>query len=241
MNNTNNISARDTFNRAKDMLFKAWIGTPGMSGTFGGDAKACMAWVEGRKLSQSELRLEVELSNTNNIFSFGVTPNQANTTNVVFPTERRLQLQDSLVASEYGFYVAKPSSRNDSAFLLRTYGNTVDFSAAQALALDGELYSNGEYTLKVNNDVVAPLRGMFNHWYKPQTQQTAALGAGSPGDQVRGAEDGQITQEPNLLLIGSKNYVPQVILNSNLVPDMQFTRLILIYRGVLAQNSTVIN
>lgn len=235
MNNTNNVSARMSFDIARDILFNAWIGS------FNGDARRCRDWVNGRKLSQGEIRLEVELTTNTNVFTFGVTPNQANSTNVQFNTEQRLQLQDSLVASEYGIFVAQPSSRVDSGFVLNTYGNTQVFAAADAAALDSTFYSNGAFQLKVNNDVVIPYRGLFNHWYKAQTQQTAPLGAGSPKDQIRGAEDGMITQEPNLLLIGSKSYVPQIVLPGNLASAAPFERAILIFRGVLAQNSTVIN
>lgn len=232
-----------SFDIARGILYDAWIenfkkanpGNPGLA------EQLCRGWVAGRKLSQSEIRLEVELNNASNLFTFGVTVNQANSSNVVFPTEVRLNLQDSLVAAEYAILVGNPSSRADTDFLLHTYGNTQNFTAAQASALDGEFYSNANYLLKVSGDVVAPSRGLFNNWYKPQTQQTAPLGAGSPGDQIRGAEDGFITQEPNLLLIGTKNYVPQIQLHTNFATDMGFTRAILIYRGILAQNSTSIN
>lgn len=235
MNNTNNQSARMSFEIAKQILFKSWITS------FKSDANACQQWVDTRKLSQHEIRLEVELNIVNNRFVFGVTPNQANSTNVVFNTENRLNLQDSLIVAEYGIFVAQPTSRTDTAYILNSYGNTQIFAAADAAALDSTFYSNGSFSIKVNNDVVIPYRGLFNHWYKPQTQQTAALGAGSPKDQLRGAEDGFITQEPNLLLIGSKNYQPEIVLPSALASAGAFLRTILIYRGVLAQNSTVVN
>lgn len=235
MNNTNNLSARNSFDIAKQVLYNAWIES------FGFNSDACWKWVNARKLSQHEIRLEVGLNTTNNRFVFGVTPNQANSTNVIFNTENRLMLQDSLIASEYGLFVAQPTSATDTTYILNTYGNTQVFAAADAAALDSTFYSNGYFNVKVNNDVVIPYRGLFNHWYKPQTQQTAPIGAGSPKDQLRGAEDGFVTQEPNLLLIGSKNYVPEIVLPSALASAASFLRAVLIYRGVLAQNSTVIN
>lgn len=235
MNNTNNFSARQSFEIAKRVLFDSWIES------FGGDSKACMDWVNNRKLSQSEIRLEVGLNTTNTRFIFGVTPNQANSSNVVFTTENRLQLQDSLVVSEYGIFVAQTTGNTDTTYRLHTYGNTQDFAAADAAALDSTFFCNGYFRTSVNNDVVIPYRGLFNHWYVPQTQQTGALGAGSPKDQIRGAEDGMVTQEPNMLLIGSKNYVPEIVLYSALASAAANIRAILIYRGVLAQNSTVIN
>jgi hypothetical protein len=239
MNNTNNVGARESFVHAKKLFFKAFrdkFGSPGMSGD-----QRCAAWVENLKLSQSEIRIEVQLNAANNIFTFGLTPNQANSNNVQFPTERRLQLQDSLVVQEYGIFVGNPGSQADVEWNLRTYGNTQDFAAAAAAALDGTFYSHGWYLLKCNNDVIMPYRGLFNHWYKPQTQQTAALGAASPGDQIRGAEDGMITTEPNVVLIGSKNYQPQIELPGALAAADAFERAIIIYRGILAQNSTVVS
>lgn len=224
-----------SYDIAKQVLFNAWIGS------FNGDTKACWAWVNGRKLSQHEIRLEVELNITNNRFVFGVTTQQANSTNVVFPTENRLTLQDSLVCAEYGIFVAQPTSRTDVAFALQSYGNTQVFAAADAAAIDSTFYSNGYLQTQVNGDVIIPYRGLLNHWYKPETQQTAALGPGSPKDQFRGAEDGFVTQEPNLLLIGSKNYVPEIVLPGAMASAANFLRAVLIYRGVLAQNSTVIN
>lgn len=224
-----------SFDVAKQILFDAWIGS------FGNNSAQCWNYVNSRKLSQHEIRLEVTLNTTNNRFVFGLTANQANSTNVIFPTENRLTLQDTLVCSEYGIFVAQPSSNTDTTFTLNTYGNTQVFAAADAAALDSTFYSNGYFSTKCNNDVIIPYRGLFNHWYKPQTQQTAALGAGSPKDQLRGAEDGFITQEPNLLLVGSKNYVPEIVLPGALASAAAFLRAVLIYRGVLAQNSTVVN
>lgn len=224
-----------SYDIAKQRLFEAWIGN------FGGNVKETWDYVNSRKLSVGYVRLEVELATTNTNFNFGVTTNQANSNNFVFPTERRLNQQDSLVVSEYGFYVCKPESRADVEFQLRTYGNTVDFTAGGAAAIDGTLYCQGNFKCTVNNDVVIPGRDLFSNLYRPQTQQTAALGAASPNDQICGAEDGAVTMEPNLVYIGSKNNEPLVTVPGNLAVVDAFTRLVHIARGVLAQNSTVIN
>jgi hypothetical protein len=235
VNNTNNMSARESFQIAKSLFFNAFLDK------FRGDAARTNEFVNNLKLSQGEIRLEVKLNTTSNTFTFGVTPNQANSNNAQFPTEQRLQLQDSFVANEYGIFVAKTDGDTDSAFRLRTYGNTQDFTVAgEAQAIDETFYSNGYFSLKVNNDVILPFRGLFNHWYKPQTQQTDALGAASPGDQIRGCEDGMITMEPNILLIGSKNYVPQIVLPAAMAAATN-VRAVLIFRGILAQNSTVVS
>jgi hypothetical protein len=234
MNNTNNTAARDSYKKAKDIFFNAW------RGNFGSDAE-CWKYVNGLKLSQSEVRTEVVLTTTSSLFTFGITPLQPSTGGTTpFNTENRLQLQDSLVVSEYGIFVGQPSSSTDTTFRLRSYGNTIDFGA-DATGIDTTFFSHGAFIVRCNNDVVIPYRGLFNHRFAGVTQETAALGAGSPNDQHRGAEDGMITMEPNLLLIGSKNYQPQIQLPVSLASATANLRAVLIFRGILAQNSTVVN
>lgn len=238
MNSTNNLSARESLVVAREMFYRA------MRDKFEegprGDAR-CREWVASLVLTQGEIRLEVELNATNNEFRFGVTPNQSNSNNFVFPTEQRLPLQDSICATEMFLYVCKPSSRTDTNFRLRTYGNLVDFTAAAAQSLDAQFYGNGQFNMKVNNRVIVPQRGLQNFLYRPQTQQTAPLGAGSPGDQLRGADDAGVTCEPNIVAIGSANNVPSIILPSNLTTVDEFTRAVLVFKGPYAQNSTVVN
>lgn len=238
LNNTNNMSARETFLNAKRILMRAFRNKfpDGPAGD-----KLCQDYVDSLKLSQNEVRCEVALTTTASNFSFALNPQQQNTGNTVFLTEKRLNQQDTLVVSEYGIFVAQTTGVNDAAYELLTYGNDIIFPAADAAQLNSVFYSNGGFQMKCNNDVIIPYRGLFNHKYRGQTQQTAALGAASPGDQIRGAEDGIITQEPNVLLIGSKNYVPEIVLPTNLTGTFTNVRAILVFRGILAQNSTVVS
>ena len=244
MNGTNNISARESFLQARDMFYDALRDKfePGTAG----DAR-CRKWVSSLVLTQGAVRFEVQLNATNNIFTFGVTPNQANTNNVVFNTERRLPLQDSICITELYFYVMRPvnsdgtPSQTGTSQLLRTYGNTIDFTAGAAQSLDSVLYSHGSFTFKRNNNVLVPYRAMTDFWYKGETQQTAALGAGAPGDQIRGIEDGGGTAEPNLVFIGTSNNIPQIELPSNLPTVDSFTRIVMVGKGPYAQNSTSVN
>ncbi len=234
MNNTNNFSARQSYDIALNIFRNAW------RKSFDSE-QALDNFVNGTKLSQGEVRLEVNLTTNNTSFKFALTPNQQNTSNVQFLTENRLQMQDSLVASEYGIFIAQTSGNNDVAYTPRTYPNTQDFAAADVNALRSTFYGNGSFRITCNNDVIVPYRGLINHYYVPQTQQTAALGAGSPADQERGSEDGFITMEPNLLLIGSKGYIPEIVLPAALASAAANLRCILIFRGVLAQNSTSVS
>lgn len=240
MNNTNNYSARNSYDIARKILFNAMINDPKFQAMPNPD-DACWKWVNDRKMSQGDIRLEVQLNIINNVFKFALTNNQSNSSNVIFNTERRLELQDSLIASEIGFYVGQPVSQIDTTWDLKTYGNTQTFGAVDAGIIDSTLYSHGFLSCKVNNDVILPYRGLENFLYRPQTQQTAALGAGAPKDQLRLAEDGLITLEPNILLIGSKGYVFEITLPANLAGTFTFTRAVLIFKGILAQNSTVVS
>lgn len=238
MNGTNNISARESYRIAREMFYDA-LRDKFPDGPMGD--QRCRQWVNQLKLTQGEIRVEVQLNATNNIFTFGVTPNQANTNNVVFNTEKRLPLQDSICATEMQILICKPASQISTAHQLRSYGNPIDFTAAAAAAINSTFYSHGNFTMKVNNDVIVPYRGLNNWFYKPQTQQTAALGAGSPDDQYRGVEDASCTTEPNIVLIGSKNNIPQIELPTNMATVDEFTRAVIIFKGPYAQNSTVVN
>lgn len=239
MNSTNNIAARAAYENAKRMFFNSF------RDKFSSDM-ACSDWVNNLKLSQSEIRTEVQLTTTANQFTFGVTTQQFSSgATTVNNTESRLNLQDSLCVAEYGLFVAKPSSATDTTYKLLTYGNVNVFTTANTgAAIDSTLYSNGQFKLTCNNDVLVPSRGLFNHRYVPQTQLsgvTASTSVPLYQDQLRGAEDGFITCEPNIVLVGSKNYAPQLVLPAALAAVETYERAILIFRGILAQNSTVVS
>jgi hypothetical protein len=93
----------------------------------------------------------------------------------------------------------------------------------------------------INNVQYTQRWDLWRHWQTNQTQQTAALGAGSPEDQFNGADDGFYPMQPFILLIGSQNI--QVNINLPISPTTvdANSRLVLMFRGILAQNSTVVN
>jgi hypothetical protein len=240
VNNTNNLSARAAYDHARKMFAKAQLDS------FGGNWDKAFAWANSLKLSQGEIRSEVQLTATGTQFTFGVTTVQFSTgASGKFNTERPLQQQDSLCVNEYGIFVRKPASSTSTIDRLNTYANANIFSTSNvATALEGTFYSNGSFGVTVNNDVILPYRGLFNHLYVPQTQQTGVTASSTVAnyeDQIRGAEDGFVTCEPNIVLIGSKNYVPTINLPVNLAAVETNQRAVLIFRGILAQNSTIIN
>ncbi len=187
-----------SYNIAKDILYYAWIDDfkKANPGNVAKAAQMCRDWVESRKLSQGEIRLEVNLVSGNSNFAFAVTPVQSNSSNVIFPTERRLPQQDSVISNMYKLEIAQTTGNTDTAYVRRAYPNTVDFAAADVTALNGSFYSNGFMETKVNNDVIIPYRQLYNNLYAGQTQQTAALGAASPQDQKRGSEMDTLPMRP---------------------------------------------
>jgi hypothetical protein len=223
----NTQGARMVYNNAIRSVMKAF-GLPSPS-----------AVLKNFKLTQSSLRLELPYVIGNNQYNFNVLVNQAQP--AINNTEVRLNLQDSFVLSSLGFFSGLPSSAVDNTFKLDTYLNTTKYGAADALAM--QVIYNSTLQLSVNRNVLIPNWDMWKHWYVPQTQQTVSpLVAGDDDSQYRGAEDGFYPVEPNITLIGSKN--TQIGLNINgpgISAIAANSRVILLLRGVLVQNSTVVS
>jgi hypothetical protein len=184
------------------------------------------------KTTQGTLRLELALSTALTNYQFQIL-NQ--TTGAQFNTEIRLNLQDSFVISSMGIFIAKPSGSTDTTFELDTYANATKYTNAAAM---NAIY-NGQLQCKINNDVVIPAWDLQRHFYRPQTQLTGATN--SPQDQKRLAEDSFYPVEPNVIAIGSKNTQFSVVLPTALTAIDANSRIILLARGVLAQNSTVVS
>lgn len=216
-----NLDARLVYENSKQALAKAFPNIPNI-------ASIC-------KLTQSTLRLEVPLVAGNTLYQFNVLKNDP----LFFNTETRLKQQDSAVIYQLGLFVAAPASSTDAAFNLETYPNAVSFGA-NAVPLQA-LYNGSNLSITVNNDILVPNWDVFKHFYKPETQQTAAIAADSPGDQLRGADDGFYPMEPNVVLIGSKSNVIKVELPVGLTAITANSRLICMLRCVIAQNSTVVS
>lgn len=237
LNTKNNASARMSYENVRLVIFNAWIKS------FQGDQQACWDYVNSLKLAENTVRLENLLTAANTNYIFGVTPQQQSTSGVKFKTENRLNQGDTLIITSYGLFLGQPATAdiNDVNYKLHTYADPVAFGADSPL-LNNILYSNSNLKLTVNNDVLLPGIDVFRHLYVPETQATAASGAGSPIDQICGAEDGFVAVEPNLYLIGSKNSIPELILPATITAlASTTTRLVLMFRGFLAQNSTVVS
>jgi hypothetical protein len=190
------------------------------------------------KLTQSFLRIENQLVVGKTQFKFPVLSNQNNDGGTIFVTEQRMVQQDSFVCAFWGVFLSNPSSNADTTAKLCSYPNPIVFAAASAAA--AETIYNSIFTIAVNNDIILPVWDVSRHRAVPQTQQTAAFGAGSPVDQIDLSSDGFYPVEPNLVFIGSKNTVINLVMPAALAAVDAFERISLVYRGVLAQNSTIL-
>jgi len=187
-------------------------------------------------LSQSYLRFENTLSTTKTSYDFGVLNNQTISGQAQTPTEQRLNLQDAFYISELMVYIAKASSTTDASFKLSTYPSPTVFTTAGAAAALYTLY-NGVLSLTVNNRQIVPASDLQKFLQAPQTQATGA--ANSPVDQFDG--NFSTVVEPNLVLIGSKNSLFNITIPSAFAALDSNTRVVILARGVLAQNVTVVS
>jgi hypothetical protein len=187
-------------------------------------------------LSQSYLRFENTLSTTKTSYDFGVLNNQTISGQSQTPTEQRLNLQDAFYISEMMVYIAKASSATDASFKLSTYPSPTVFTTSGAAAALYTLY-NGVLSLTVNNRQIVPASDMQKFLETPQTQATAATN--SPIDQFDGSFATVV--EPNLVLIGSKNSLFNITIPSAFAALDANTRVVILVRGVLAQNVTVVS
>lgn len=191
-------------------------------------------------LSQSYLRSEVAMSTSTTQYTVPILVNSAGQGGAVsYPTNNLLQLQDAFVVSELGIFVAAPTTATTTAFPYYTYPNAQVFSTSGAAAALYNLY-NGSMSITVNNRQIMPSYDLYRHLNVPQTQEATSTGTNTALDQNDGSSFGYYPIEPNVVLVGSKNN--QVTLNlPAAIGTLQAgtaPRIIVIFRGILAQNVT---
>lgn len=191
-------------------------------------------------LTQSYVRSEVALSTGVTNYRLPIVINDSTNGATAFSTERRVQLQDVHVVSELYIGICSPSSSTDAAFPLLTYPSiaTNAFSSAQADALN-TLY-NGFLTIQVNNQNILPSWDIARHYFVPQTQGGVGITAQTvlPIDQVDFSQNGFTPVEPNLLLNGAANIVASIVLPAAISTIKADSRIVAIFRTILAQNVT---
>jgi hypothetical protein len=188
-------------------------------------------------LSQSYIRSEVAMSTSTTSYQIPILVNSTGA-NTNYATNQLLQLQDAFVVSSIGIFAAIPASSSTTAFRLYTYPNTTAFSTAGAATALYNLY-NGKMSVVVNNRQIVPAWDIYRHLYVPQTQQGAASTA-TTQDENDATEFGYYPVEPNIVLVGSKNNVISLELPGAISTLEAGTapRIVVIMRGILAQNVT---
>ena len=188
-------------------------------------------------LSQSYIRSEVAMSTTTTSYQIPILVNSVGAgTN--FATNNLLNLQDAFVVSSIGIFTAIPAASTTTAFPLYTYPNASAYTTSGASAALYNLY-NGKFSVVVNNRQILPSWDIYRHLYVPQTQQGAASTA-TTIDQNDATEFGYYPVEPNIVLVGSKNNVISLELPGAISTLQASTapRIVVIMRGILAQNVT---
>lgn len=232
----NSIAAREDFRVAAQIFQNAFNPATLANGQPNPQYNMNFDAVTAFRLSQSTLRLEQPCVNTSTLYTFPVLINIQNQA-AAFNTEIRLNQQDSFVPTHVGIFLALPSGTTDTTFKLQTYPNPALFTNATQM----QAYYNGYMNIMINNVQYTQKWDLWRHWQTNQTQQTAALGSGSPEDQFMGSDDAWYPMQPFILLIGSQNI--QLTINIPVSPTTvdANSRLVVMLRGVLAQNSTVVN
>lgn len=214
------MSARMVFLNAQDYLSQAGYNPTQISAA---------------KLTQSYLRFEQPLSTSTTLINFPVLINQGVTPR---PTEKRLNLQDAFIVSSLGLYITKAASATDTAFELKTYNNPITFPTG-ATPLN-TLY-NSFLQITINSDVVSPAIDVERFRIAPQTQLTGATN--SPIDEFEGGgvRSNMYAIEPNVVFIGQKNTQLVLSMPAALSAIDANSYVVIIARGILAQNVTVVS
>jgi hypothetical protein len=197
-------------------------------------------------LSQSFLRLETGLVAGNTQYKFDVLVNE-NTQTTNFNTQTKLNLQDSFIVSQIGFFICTPASSTDASYRLLTYPNKTAFGATNSGYMN-TIY-NGYMQLTINQRTIIPNWDLYKHLDVPTTQQNmvtatfaTTAGAGLLAEDQNNADDfGFFPCEPNIVLVGSKKNELSVTLPAGLTAVTANSRLVCIFRGILAQNTTSVN
>lgn len=214
----NSVDARMIFDNARQTITAAY------------GAEAVKKFV----LTMSTLRLEQAIVAGQTQYTFPVLTYDTQVA-PPFNTEIRLKQQDTFIISHMSYYLALPTGAADTAFLPLTYESPA-LTGANAIPMRS--LWNGDIKITIANYVYVYNWDLQRHYYAPQTQQTAALGAGSPTDQKRLSDDSFEPVEPTVALLGTEDNLIQVNLDAAPATFTANARIGIMFRGVNAQNST---
>jgi hypothetical protein len=187
--------------------------------------------VDHAKITQSYLRSEVALSTASANYHVPVLVNDTQN-GAVRINERRLNLQDIFVASEWAVYFGIGTA-TDTKAKLYSYPNATDFTGTS----DDDLWSlyNGYLNLAINNDLIVPYFDVFRSYFVPQTQETATL-----VDQLDASCNGFSPIEPGIVMNGAANINFQLTCGGAPATITTNSFICVIQRGILLQNVTTV-
>lgn len=235
MLNISNANSRMTFQNAVELLVRLFIQR-------GYDEGSARQFVQNAMPTQGYLRSEVKMSTSSTNYHVPVLVNDNQNGNA-FKTERRLQLQDIFVPTEFKFSWGIAANDADGAFKDYTWEAPKVLTTSGASAAMLALY-NAYMTLSIDNRTVIPAWDIQRHYASPSTQKNTALdysgSSVSTEDSTDKSVDGFYPVEPNIIMNGGSNIQMSVILPSSIgtLQASVDTRLILIQRGILLQNVT---
>jgi hypothetical protein len=194
-------------------------------------------------LSQSALRFESALSTTSATYKFDTLVNES-LNGTTFVNQIKLNLQDAFVVSEVGFFIANPSSSTATDYRLFTYDNGLVFTGANVANGVRTVYS-GNLSLVVNQRTVVDNWDVNRHYRVPVQQQATNAYYATTGpafqDSNDQSSDGFYPCEPNWVFVGSKKNDFTLQLPAAPAAVLSNSRVVVILRGILAQNVTSVN
>jgi hypothetical protein len=156
-----------------------------------------------------------------------------------------LQLQDIFYCSQLliGWTVASATATDGKIY---TYPNATAAGSAGATTAMQTLY-NGRFSLQMDNRNILPNWDIARHWQANQTQQNTNFNVAAPTspaqytiDQLDLSEDGFYPVEPGLILNGGGNINAQISLPGSIGTIPTNAAIVVLFRGILIQNSTTV-
>lgn len=184
-------------------------------------------------LSQSFLRFELNMTTTQTTYQFDTLVNE-NAANFNSVTSFKLNLQDAFVTSGIGLFWADNNTLVDANYPLYSFADKTTWSA------DAWGLYNGNLQLTVNQRTILTGWDTTRHYNAPQYQENTT----TKGVNELALDDyGFYPVEPNVVMVGSKKNVLQLVLPQALqsLPTTARGRIVCIFRGLLAQNVTPVN
>jgi len=190
--------------------------------------------------TQSYVRSEVVIDSSRTQYNIPIVINQSPAGQALFPSEKRVELQDIFVPTELGIFVAAPASATAPALKLYSYENKTIFTGGTDVALQN-LWA-GRYSMVINNQQVLPAWDIWRHYSVPLTQQAADVDyTGSTinvADALNGYENGFYPVAPSFVLSGAANIQATINLPQAIGTVLSNSRIVVIHRGILLQNVT---